>query len=208
MKLVTVATYYESTQARIALNMLHSEGVNAVLENEAFLQNIWWLGEVVGQIPLKVAECDVEQACSILQQKPTVDLTELKRLAMEARPQEDEAPALLKRFYADSDEDEIEEDLSGAVDAEDDGDGLDDTVAESDLNARELLVNRACRGSLVTILFMPLALIVTYILFRIMLSEQPLRPKYRKRLIWACLLHAPSLLIILLVIRSIVHSMF
>ena len=103
MKLVTVATYYEPTQARIALNLLESEGVHAALENEALLQNIWVLGQAVGHIRLFV--------------------------------------------------------------------------------------------------------LVTYVLFRIILLEDPLRPSYRKKLIWACILHVPVLLVVLLLIRFILSPL-
>lgn len=82
MKLVTVATYYESTPAWIALNQLKSEGVHAKLENEALLQNVWVLGEAAGQIRLNVAERDSDQAFRIVEQGTTVDLSELNKQAL------------------------------------------------------------------------------------------------------------------------------
>lgn len=77
MKFATVAVYYEPTQAWIDLNLLESEGVQAVLENETLLQNVWLLGEAAGQIRLMVAEGDSENACRILENRPEVDLAEL-----------------------------------------------------------------------------------------------------------------------------------
>ncbi len=40
MKLASVAVYYEPIKAWIDMNLLESEGVPAVLENESLLQNV------------------------------------------------------------------------------------------------------------------------------------------------------------------------
>ncbi len=141
MKLASVAVYYEPIKAWIDMNLLESEGVPAVLENESLLQNVWLLGEAAGQIRLMVAEGNSENA----------------------------------------------------------------SASDPELNARELLIDRALRGSLVTFFFLPISILVACLLFRIMISDEAVRPKYLQKLIWTSVLNVPVFLIVVFVMREMLQ---
>lgn len=205
MKLVTVAIYYDSPTAWIALNQLKSEEIQAFIENESLVQNAWELGEAAGQIRLRVAESDFDRACKVLGKDSTVNLSELDQLAMESKP-EDESKPLFKRFYPDEfndgDEDDEHQNRENGKEIDD---GLKDADEEETLNSRELLIDRALKGSVVSFFFFPLALLVAYMLFQIFLQEEPIRPKYRKKLIQAYAFHLPLFVILLTLVRLILQ---
>ena len=202
MKLVTAKTFYDSPTAWIALNQLESEGIKAFLENETLVQNAWELGEATGQIRLKVAESDFEKACDVLNEGSTVDLAELDKLAMESKP-EDESKPLFKHFYPDRFEEE--ENLQSGENDNEASEGLKDAVEEEECNARELLIDRALRGSLVSFFFAPLALLVAYLLLQIFILEEPIRPKYRKKLRMAYAFHVPLVVMWIILLRFILQ---
>jgi hypothetical protein len=207
MKLVKVKTFYDSPSAWIALNQLNSEGIKAFMENEMLVQNAWGLGEAAGQIRLVVAENDVEKACRILEEGSTLDLTELDELAMESKPV-DESKPLFKNFYPPEDlEDEELRNGESGTDRTDMYEGLADADEEDACNARELLIDRTLRGSIVSFFFFPLAFLVAYQLFQIFLQEEPIRPKYRKKLFQAYAFHLPVFVISLFLIRFILQPM-
>lgn len=203
MKLVTAKTFYDSPTAWIALNQLESEGIKAFMENETLVQNAWELGEAAGQIRLKVTESDFEKACEILMVGSTVDLAELDKLAMESRPEVESKP-LFQRFYPD--EFEEAEELRRRENDED-SEGLEDAAEEEKYNARELLIDRAFRGALFSFFFAPLAMLVAYLLFQIFIEDEPIRPKYRKKLILACVFHVPFLITMLILLRFLFQPM-
>ncbi len=198
MKLATVAVYYEPTKAWIDLNLLESEGVQAVMENESLLQNVWLLGEAAGQIQLMVAEEDSENACKILENRPKVDLAELDELAMESAPEEDFKP-LFQYPYLD----EFEPEDDPYEDARTNEENLTETASDAELNARELLIDRALRGSLVTFFFLPISILVSCLLFRIMMSEEAVRPRYFQKLIWTSVLNLPVFLVFVFLLREL-----
>lgn len=202
MKLATVAVYYEPIKAWIDMNLLESEGVQAVMENESLLQNVWLLGEAAGQIRLMVAEGNSENACRILENRPKVDLAELDELAMESAPDEDSKP-LFQYPYLD----EIDNDNDPHEEARTNEEDLIETASDPELNARELLIDRALRGSLVTFFFLPISILVAYLLFRIMISDEAVRPKYRQKLIWTSVLNVPVFLVVVFVIREMLQLM-
>ncbi len=207
MKLVTVAIYYDSPTAWIALNQLKSEEIQAFIENESLVQNAWELGEAAGQIRLRVEESDFDRASKILGEDSTVDLSELDKMAMESKP-EDESKPIFKRFYPDEFDDGEE---NGKPQNRASGTGIDDGLKDADeeetLNSRELLIDRALKGSVVSVFFFPLALLVAYMLFQIFLQEEPIRPKYRKKLIQAYAFHLPLFVILLILVRFILQPM-
>lgn len=200
MKLATVAVYYEPTKAWIDLNLLESEGVQAVMENETLLQNVWLLGEAAGQIRLMVAEGDSENACRILENRPKVDLAELDELAMESVPDED---SKLLFQYPYLDDIDIEDDPP--EEARTNEENLIETASDAKLNARELLIDRALRGSLVTYFFLPISILVACLLFRIMISEETVRPKYLQKLIWTSVLNLPVFLVVVFLLREMLQ---
>ena len=207
MKLVTIAIYYDSPTAWIALNQLKSEEIQAFLENESLIQNAWELGEAAGQIRLRVAESDFVRARKILGEDSTVDLSELDKLAMESKP-EDESKPIFKRFYPDEfDDGEEDHEQQNRENANEKNVGLQDADEEESLNSREQLIDRALRGSVVSFFFFPLALLVAYLLFQIFLNEEPIRPKYRKKLIQAYAFHLPLFITLLILIRIILQPM-
>jgi hypothetical protein len=205
MNLVVVGTFYEPMQARMALLRLEAEGIHAVLENETLLQQAWLLGQAVGHVKLLVAESEAERACQILEQEPAVDASELDRVAKESSP-ETGSKTLFRSFYPEEDEVVDEEEQHDELSSAQDREGLEEVEQEAEPNAKEQLVDRALRGSVITFFCFPLAFLVTYALFRILMLEEPLRPKYRKKLIWACILHAPILLLLLTLVRNLMSS--
>src|SRR5688500_8473440 len=64
--LVTIATYWDSTEANISRNLLRTEEIPAFLENEAFVQVTGLYANASGGIKLKVGEGDVERALALL----------------------------------------------------------------------------------------------------------------------------------------------
>ncbi len=159
MKLVTVAVYYDSPTAWIALNQLKSEEIQTFIENESLVQNAWELGEAAGQIRLRVD---------------------------------------------DGEEDGKPQNRASGTGIDD---GLKDADEEETLNSRELLIDRALKGSVVSVFFFPLALLVAYMLFQIFLQEEPIRPKYRKKLIQAYAFHLPLFVILLILVRFFLQPM-
>lgn len=204
MKLVKVKTFYDSPSAWIALNQLNSEGVKAFMDNEMLVQNAWGLGEAAGQIGLVVAESDFETACKILEEGSTIDPTELDELAMGSK-RVDESNSLFKNLYPQ--EDSEDEELRNGENGIDLHEGLEDADEGDSCNSRELLIDRTLRGSIVSFLFFPLALLVAYQLFQIFLQEEPIRPKYRKKLIQAYAFHLPLFVILLILVRFILQPM-
>ena len=204
MKLVKVKTFYDSPSAWIALNQLNSEGVKAFMDNEMLVQNAWGLGEAAGQIGLVVAESDFETACKILEEGSTIDPTELDELAMGSK-RVDESNSLFKNLYPQ--EDSEDEELRNGENGIDLHEGLEDADEGDSCNSRELLIDRTLRGSIVSFLFFPLALLVAYQLFQIFLQEEPIRPKYRKKLIQAYAFHLPLFVILLISVRLILQPL-
>ena len=205
MRLVTLASYYEPTQAWIAINELKAEGIHAVLENEALLQNVWILGQAVGHLRLCVLETDQDRAKQILADRPTIDASDLVTMAVEAVPDEESKP-IFQNFYKyvpDDDSDPYAE--ATAVDL---SEGIKSTDREVELNEREKLIERAFRGAFVSFFFFPLSVFVTIVLFRIMLKEEPISSMFRKKLFWAFMINLPLFLVVLLFLRSIVEICF
>jgi len=214
MKLVTVAVFYDPNQARIALNFLESDGVRAVLENENISQNALVLGQAVGQVRLLVEERDIDRARAILEEDSTLELSDLEELALQAKP-EDTAKPLFKFFYPDGIEDGPGQKKLDAID--DRSAELDSETYVADPNNREVLVERAFRGSIfflvlipfipLFILLLPFALLISVLLFQILLTDAPLRPKYRRKLIGSLIFHLPVLLLILWLARILFQSL-
>ncbi len=79
------------------------------------------------------------------------------------------------------------------------------SASDPELNARELLIDRALRGSLVTFFFLPISILVACLLFRIMISDEAVRPKYLQKLIWTSVLNVPVFLIVVFVMREMLQ---
>jgi Putative prokaryotic signal transducing protein len=214
MKLTTVNAFYDPNQARIALNLLESEGVRGVLENENITHNALVLGQAVGCVRLMVEDRDVERARDILGDDSTLEPSELDELALQAQPEEPAKP-LFKFFYPDE------------IENENDRDNLDSTKVQSgnettdtyvtDPNSREIMVERAFRGSILflvlspfvtSFLFLiPIVFLITALLLQILLSEERLRPKFQRKLVLALVFHLPVLLLVLWIARNLFQSL-
>lgn len=95
VKLVTVATFFEAPQARIAQNVLKEAGIRAVLTDESVVAMDWLLGNAVGGIKVQVLEPDADRAVSVLErelgddsEQQEIDEEELAAEAEAAEPEE------------------------------------------------------------------------------------------------------------------------
>lgn len=148
-KLTTVATFADPIEASIAKNRLESEGVKTVLSDEATVAMAWHLISALGGIKLQVLERDLEQAAAILEGQTEAVAPELD--------------------FGPSEHDETEEaDLTGQVEPDE---------PEPLLTNREQTADRALRGAIVGILFWPAQLYVFWLLLKVLVSNEPMRPE-------------------------------
>ncbi len=163
------------------------------MSNETIVTNDWLLGNAVGNVRLQVADVDVETAMRFLDEKPTIGLGDLSELAMnEAR--ENPSGPLFDFVYPDGNEESPENSETNA--------GFDDVdETKQDLNAKEFLVDRAFRASILFLVFSFLSPILTWMLIDIYSNPEAIGPRHQRRLFWATLLHIPGMLLFLLVLR-------
>ncbi len=191
MKLVTIAVFYDPYQARIALNFLESEGIRAALENETIVSNDWTLGQAVGNVRLNVADYDVEQSLAALGEHSSIEPSELDALALAAKPEETAKP-IFKFFYPEGTDEE--NGITSGVSTANPNTELVYGTEDVEPNAKEFLVDRAFRGSIMMFVALYLVPFVTILLFQILVSKETLRSKYKRKLIWSLIFHVPVLL--------------
>ncbi len=191
--LVTIGEFREANQARIVLNYLASEGIRGWLSNETIVTNDWLLGNAVGNVRLQVADVDAAAAMRLLEEKPTMGLGELSKIALnEAR--ENPSGPLFDFVYPDGYEKSPENSETDA--------GFDDEdETKQALNAKESLVDRAFRASILFLVFSFLSPILTWMLIDIYSNHESIGPRHQRRLFWATLLHIPGMLLFLLMLR-------
>ena len=63
---VTVASYWQPAEARMAQSRLEAEGIHAYLANEQTIAMDWLLANALGGIKLQVAESDLDRAQEVL----------------------------------------------------------------------------------------------------------------------------------------------
>lgn len=191
--LVTIGEFREANQARIVLNYLASEGIRGWLSNETIVTNDWLLGNAVGNVRLQVADVDAETAMRLLDEKPTMGLGDLSEMALNEAREKPSGP-LFDFIYPNGYEESPENSETDAA-----FDEADET--KQDLNAKEFLVDRAFRASILFLVFSFLSPILTWILIDIHSNHEAIGPRHQRRLFWATLLHIPGMLLFLLVLR-------
>ena len=191
-------------QARIALNHLHAEGIQAWLSNETIVTNDWLLGQAVGNVQLQVGNADFERATSALEISTDLPPSELDELALAAE-KEEQAKPLFGFFYPegvnDSEDAHSKEMGTGSTTKNADG----EVDPDNEPNAREWLVDRAFRASILFLLLPFLSPLLTWMLLEIWSNEQMLSKRHQRKLVWAILLHVPTIIFILIFIRQMVH---
>lgn len=66
-RLVTIATFYQAGEARLAQNALTAAGIKAAVADETVIQMDWLLANAVGGIKVQVREADAERAVAELE---------------------------------------------------------------------------------------------------------------------------------------------
>jgi hypothetical protein len=102
-RLVTVASFDQPAQARLAQNALTDAGIAAAVSDESIVAMDWLLSNAVGGVKVQVWEEDAEKAVDVLESKfgkdgeglqGNVSLEELTREAESATPDKGEEPEL------------------------------------------------------------------------------------------------------------------
>jgi hypothetical protein len=100
-RLVTIATFDQAAQARLAKNVLDEAGIQATISDESLVAMDWLLSNAVGGVKVQVWEDDADRAVGVLEQKlgaqgeglgESVSPEELAAEAAAAAPDEGEEP--------------------------------------------------------------------------------------------------------------------
>lgn len=179
--LITIGTYWDVVEARLAKIHLEAAGIRSVLQNENSVSMNWLeFANMSKGVQLQVESADVDAAIEVLEQKsPAVD--EIG----------DEWDTHGESTGDDDDDDEKErepETLTGSFDTT----TVEDKYAP--LNAREKRIQRAYLTAIVGLMFVPLEFYSTYLLGVSLLSEEPLRPALRRKARLAGLVNGSVLL--------------
>jgi hypothetical protein len=160
--LVTVATFADPVQANLAKNRLEASGVRAFLANEEAVDMDWLLGNALGWIRLEVGDEDADDARAVLDHHDGVDAS--------AAVAPEEVPSAIDEAEPLPDPDQEEED----------GEDFERTLTGRDQDAE-----RAFRGAILGILFLPVQFYVFYLLVKVFISEEPIGDRERRRAIVA-----------------------
>jgi hypothetical protein len=87
------------------------------------------------------------------------------------------------------------------TEADDDGEG----EALHELTAREQDADRAFRGAVIGLLFIPLQLYVFWLLIKVFVSDQPLAKRWRNKAVLAAVINLSSMALLCLLARSLFH---
>ena len=165
--LVTIATYWDSTEANISRNLLRTEEIPAFLENETFVQVTGLYANASGGIKLKVSEGDVERALNLLDRH--------------SRPEDVEKAAAI-----------YDAEIGGAAKPHE----IDeDDPPDLPLSIRDEAAFRAMRAALIGIFLFPLQFYVLWLLLKVSFFDGPLSAAARRKAIWAGLISAFHILL-------------
>ena len=96
-RLVTIATFDQPAQARLAQSALEDAGIQAAVADESIVAMDWLLSNAVGGIKVQVWEEDADRAVGVLEEAlgpgGEVDPAELTAEAAAAPPEDREPPA-------------------------------------------------------------------------------------------------------------------
>jgi hypothetical protein len=181
--LVTVTTYAGPVEANLAKNRLEASGVRAFVADQVMVQMFWYFGNAIGWIKLQVGSQDVAVAHAALNQQHGIET----------------GPGV-----------EPEEALSETTEFEripeaDDEEHEDDEI-ESIPTVRDRNAERAFRGAILGLLFLPIQLYVFYLLLRIFISNEPLGDRERRKAIIAAFINLPLMICLCVFLRGMLSS--
>ena len=176
--LVTIATYWNPTEARLARMYLEAEGIRSLLQNEHSVTMNWLeIANASRGVQLQVDPADVDAAMEVLERKSlqTEEIGDEWDTPPETTSEEDEEPTAEATPPAP---------VRPEVDDE----------KYAPLNMREQRIKRAFVTSIVGLLFLPLEFYSTYLLGVSLISEEPVRPSLRQTARQAALINGAVLL--------------
>jgi hypothetical protein len=172
-RLTTIATYYVPIQAELARSRLEADGIPAFIEGGEFASMAWHLLLANQGIKVQVPTEDAERAAALLK---VASQTADHGHADEGGPEAD------------------------ANEAEDDDGGPAD---EPPPTGREQNADRAFRGAVIGLLFLPLQLYVFWLLLKVFISEEPLSERLRNRAFVAAAINLPLIVVLGFFARSL-----
>jgi hypothetical protein len=178
--LLTVASFDDSVSASLVMNRLRRAGLPAVLSHENAVTWFWYLSNAIGGIEVQVNSKDAETARCLIEQHE--QLTAADAAAAEAGS-ETETEELTGDEVADLSTADAEAETAAVNTANTDQEPLDDEPLPTE---RERNADRAARGAVLGIMFLPLQLYVLYLLlFRVFTSEENLDDRHKHKTIAA-----------------------
>ncbi len=163
--LITIGTYWDVTEARLARIYLEAAGIRSVLQNENSVTMNWLeFANTSKGVQLQVDAADVDAAIEVLEQKsPRADEIGDEWDTHEEDPEEEneervEPESLLRQNESVLDEEKY-----------------------APLNPREQRIQRGYLTAIVGLMFLPLEFYSTYLLGVSLLSADPLRPAIRRK---------------------------
>jgi Putative prokaryotic signal transducing protein len=173
-RLTTVATYFEPIQADLARSRLGDEGIPAFIQGGEFASMAWHLTLANQGVKVQVPTEHAERALAIL--SDTLPAGASQELGDEDWPQTDENEASF------SDDREAE--------------------AEPLHTVREQNADRAFRGAVIGLLFLPLQFYVFWLLLKVFVSDESLSKRSRNRALVATAISLPMTILLCLLLRK------
>lgn len=181
--LVTIATYWDPTEARLARMYLEAAGIRTTLQNEHSVTMNWLeIANATRGVQLQVVSTDVDAAMEVLERKSpgTEEIGDEWDTPQEVTNEEGEEP---------TEESTPSPQVSREVDDE----------KYAPLNQRELRIKRAFLTSILGLCFFPLEFYSTYLLGVSLISKEPVRPSLRQTAIKAAIINGFSQLVYFLI---------
>ncbi|HEX4000746.1 MAG TPA: DUF2007 domain-containing protein [Pirellulales bacterium] len=192
-QLVTIARFSDQIQAALARNDLQAAGIKSFLPGESISAMAWHLTNAFGGIRLQVAAEDAPRAIAILSETASQFVENAEAGKASETPADD--ADLLASSRADSGLDGAD---PIADEFDDDGVGDEDSDAELDpWNRRERSADRAFRGAVFGLLFLPLQIYVFWLLLKVFVLDDSLAPRLRRQAILAAAINLPIIFLFL-----------
>lgn len=171
VRLVRIAVYDHSLQAKLARNFLEAEGIPAFVGNSEIAEMNWALTNAIGGIEIRVDESQAEKARQVLDR------------VKDGAAQLDNEP---EQFEGDSPEDASDKHLPAETES---FDARDEQL--------ERTADYAFRGAIFGLMLIPLQIYVFWLLLRIFNSEGSLSPQARTRVLIAAGINLPMMLLVI-----------
>ena len=162
--LVTIATYWDSTEARLARMYLEAAGIRSILQNEHSVTMNWLeIANASRGVQLQVDSADVDAAIEVLERKsPGVEEIGNEWDTPEETMLEEEEEPTSEVTTTTPDRPEV------------------DDEKYAPLNLRELRIKRAYLASILGLGFTPIEFYATYLLGLVAISDEKIRPALHK----------------------------